>query len=365
VSVSYFDYRPAYLAHRAEFDAAIARVLASGHLILGPEGQAFEREFASYTGSSHAVGVNSGTDALTLALRALEVGAGDEVLTVANAGAPPVAAIRAAGATPRFVDVLPRSLVMDPSALEQALTSRSRCVLPVHLYGHPAPLDEIATFAERHGLHLIEDCAQAHGAISGGRHVGTHARVGCFSFYPTKNLGAFGDGGMCVTDDADVASRLRALRQYGFDGDRHAHIEGVNSRLDELQAAILRVRLQHLDDAIRERRRIAEGYANGLRNSPYEIPSTVGASEHAYHLFVVRTARRDRVVEELRRREIGFGIHYPDPAHLMEAYRGRGFETAPLPVTEQASREVLSLPIYEGLPKGAVSEVVTGLLDAL
>jgi dTDP-4-amino-4,6-dideoxygalactose transaminase len=363
VTVAYFDYRPAYLKHKREIDSAIARVLASGRLILGAEGEGLEKEFARYTGTVAAVGVNSGTDAISLALRALDVGAGDEVITVANAGAPPVAAIRAAGATPRFVDVSPDSLVMDPGQLGSALSSRTRCLLPVHLYGYPASMDRIVGFAERHGLYVVEDCAQAHGASAGGRHVGGFGDVGCFSFYPTKNLGAFGDGGMCVTKHAEIAKRLRRLRQYGFEDDRHAHSEGVNSRLDELQAAILRVRLRHLDESLRERRRVAGEYLRGLEGSSFRIPATAAEGEHAYHLFVVQAPDRDRIVERLEDRRIGFGIHYPDPAHLMEAYGFLGYGAGSLPVTERASREVLSLPLYEGLDPGAVGEVLSALLS--
>jgi hypothetical protein len=233
-----FDFRPGYERHRAEFDAAIARVLASGQLILGPEVRAFEEEFAGYVDAALGVGVASGTDALVLALRALGIGPGDEVITVANAGVPPVAAIRAAGATPRFVDVHPDTLLLDPGGLERACSERTRCILPVHLYGHPVEMDAILDFARSRGLRVVEDCAQAHGARHRGKPVGGFGEIGCFSFYPTKNLGAFGDAGMCVTDDPKLAESLRMLRMYGFRDDRHAHREGLNSRLDELQAAI-------------------------------------------------------------------------------------------------------------------------------
>lgn len=364
MSVVYFDYRPSYLEHKAEIDAAIARVLDSGRLILGAEGQGLEREFARYTGCAGAIGVGSGTEAITLALSALGIGAGDEVVTVANAGAPPVAAIRAAGATPRFADVSPDSLVMDPDSLDAALGPKTRCVLPVHLYGHPAPIEAIVDLAAARGVHVVEDCAQAHGATVGGRHVGGFGQLGCFSFYPTKNLGAFGDGGMCVTGDRALERRLRRIRQYGFDDDRHAHVEGVNSRLDELQAAILRVRLAHLDESLGERRRIAAEYRRGLDGSAFEMPGTVAADDHAYHLFVVRTQQRDRVITELRRRSVGYGIHYEDPVHLMEAYGFLGYGPGSLPVTEKASREVLSLPLYCGLPPTAIGEVLDALLAA-
>ena len=257
--IPFFDYRPHYQALRREIDEAVRRVIDSGRLILGPEVDAFEGEFASYVGTAGAVGVNSGTDALILALRALEVGPGDEVLTVANAGVPPVAAIRAVGALPRFVDVSPASLLLDPARLEQARTKRTRCVIPVHLYGRPAAMKQILEFASHHDLAVIEDCAQAHGARIDERHVGTFGSIGCFSFYPTKNLGAFGDGGAIVSNDPALLGRVRALRFYGFDAARSAQHEGVNSRLDELQAAILRVKLTHLEEDLASRRDLAEG----------------------------------------------------------------------------------------------------------
>lgn len=359
----YFDYRPGYLELKEQIDDAIRRVLDSGQLILGPEVRAFEQEFAAYVGVPGAVGVNSGTDALILALRSLGVGSDAEVITVANAGVPPVAAIRAAGATPRFVDVDPETLLMDPAQLEGARTERTRCVLPVHLYGQPAPLAPILEFAERHGLGVIEDCAQAHGASYCGAHVGGFGSVGCFSFYPTKNLGAFGDGGLCVCRDPDLEQRLRALRNYGFRDDRHAHFEGLNSRLDEIQAAVLRVKLRRLSRAIEVRRELAQGYIEGLAGSPYRPVELTPDGEHAFHLLVVRAPDRPRLIEHLNRAEIGFGIHYPEPVHLMEAYSFLGYRAGDLPVTEKACETVISLPLFPGLEAGEVEQVVKALLD--
>jgi dTDP-4-amino-4,6-dideoxygalactose transaminase len=357
-----FDYRPDYLRLKDELDAAVARVLSSGHLILGPEVRAFEEEFAAWVDVPGAVGVGSGTDALVLALRALGIGPGDEVITVANAGVPPVAAIRAAGAMPVLVDVEPGTLLMDPARLEGALTPRTRCVLPVHLYGQPVPTDDILAFAARHKLRVVEDCAQAHGATYRGRHVGGLGDAGCFSFYPTKNLGAFGDGGMVVTRHPALAARVRELRMYGFRDDRHAHAEGVNSRLDELQAAILRVKLRHLDDALAARRTIAARYLDGLRDSAFRPLGTAPGGTHAWHLFVVRAPDRTRLTAALERAGIGFGIHYPEPVHLMEAYRFLGPRAGGLPVSETASREVLSLPLYPGLAPEAVERIIGTVL---
>jgi dTDP-4-amino-4,6-dideoxygalactose transaminase len=359
--IPFFDYRPELGAIAGEIDAAVSRVLSSGRLILGPEVEAFEREFSTWVGARHAVGVACGTDAIALALRALGIGAGDEVLTVANAGAPPVAGIRAAGGVPRFVDVDAESLLIDPGLLEQARTQRTRCVLPVHLYGRAVPMEPILEFAARHGLAVVEDCAQAHGARPAGRHVGTRGAIGCFSFYPTKNLGALGDAGACVTDDPALAARLRRLRMYGFDGDRTSHIEGVNSRLDELQAAVLRVKLRHLDALVSRRRSLARAYGDALRDSAIRCPDAPAPDAHAWHLFVVRPENRDAAIAALDRRSIGFGIHYPCPVHRMEAYEFLGYRTGDLPVTEGACDSVLSLPLYPGLDDRAVPIVAAAL----
>jgi dTDP-4-amino-4,6-dideoxygalactose transaminase len=363
--IPYFDYRPELAAMRREIDEAIARVIDSGQLILGPEVAAFEREFAGWVGAGAAVGVNSGTDALVLALRALDVGPGDEVITVAGAGVPPVAAVRAAGASPRFVDVAPDSLLLDPATLEAARTPRTRCVLPVHLYGQAVPMGPVLDFARRHGLAVVEDCAQAHGTLLDGRHVGTFGDVGCFSFYPTKNLAALGDGGLCLTASATLAARLRRLRMYGFEGDRHAHEEALQSRLDELQAAVLRVRLAHLDRTLAARRELARRYLEALAGSPNALPPVEPRSRHnSYHLFVVQAPDRPRLLAALDRARIGYGLHYPEPVHLMQAYRGLGYGAGSLPVTERAAARVVSLPLWPGLGEEAVAEVVRVLLDA-
>lgn len=359
--VAFFDYRPLHRRQASEIEAAIARVLASGRLILGPEVRAFEQEFAAWVGAREAVGVASGTDALILALRALEIGPGDEVITVSNAGVPTVAAVRAAGATPRLVDVDPGTLLMDPERLEAARSPRTRCLLPVHLYGQPAPLEPILAFAARHRLRVVEDCAQAHGARLGGRHVGSFGDVGCFSFYPTKNLGAYGDGGMAVTSDPELAERLRALRMYGFDERRSAQREGINSRLDELQAAILRVKLVQLHEAVAERRAIATRYRKALGDPACAPVAERASSEHAYHLFVVQVAERARWIAALRGAGVGVGVHYPEPVHTMPAYAFLGLGAGALPVSERACERVLSLPLYPGMDEGAVDRVLAAL----
>ena len=356
-----FDYRPEAERLRDELEAAFRRVLGSGRLILGPEVEAFEREFAAWLGVAHAVGGNAGTDARILALRALDVGAGDDVITVANAGAPTGAAVRAVGARPRFVDVDARGLLLDPAGLAHAWTPRARCIVPVHLYGQAAPLGPILEFARERGLAVVEDCAQAHGARYRGRPVGGFGEIGCFSFYPTKNLGALGDGGLCVTPSAALAERLAMLRMYGFRGDRHAHLEGLNSRLDELQAAFLRVKLRHLGAALDERRALAARYREALAGSAYRLPEGPADSEPAPHLFVVLAPDREKATRALDAAGIGWGVHYPEPVHAMEAYRFLGYGAGALPVTERACREVLSLPLYPGLPPSA-AERVAGVL---
>jgi aminotransferase EvaB len=342
-----FDPTRDYRQHRDAYLQAVDRVLSSGRLVLGPETEAFEVEFADYVGTACGVGVNSGTDAIVLALMALDIGLGDEVLVPALTAPATAAAVRAVGAVPRFVDVCPHTLNIDPRQVEQTITSRTRCIIPVHLYGCPAPMARLSTIAEKHRLALVEDCAQAHGTLYEGRHVGTFGTVGCFSFYPTKNLGGFGDGGMCVTQDREIADRLRSLRFYGLDAARDAQTDGRNSRLDELQAALLRVKLRSLDLALRRRREIASRYRLGLAGADLRLPADVAG--HSYHQFVVRTADRAAAIDTLTRSGIGYGIHYAQPLHLMPAYGPWGHQEGDLPQAEAAAREVLSLPIFPEL----------------
>jgi dTDP-4-amino-4,6-dideoxygalactose transaminase len=364
MKIPVFDSRYAYQHLRAEIQAAIQRVCDSGQLVLGEELESFEREFADYVGARHAVGVKSGTDALIVALRALEIGAGDEVLTVANTAVPTVSAIRAVGAIPRFIDVDPVHLLMDPDAVEATLSPQIRCLVPVHLYGHPVDLLRIYAAARRLGIPVVADCAQAHGAAVNERHVGTQADIGCFSFYPTKNLGAMGDGGLCTTNNPLLAERMRQIRFYGFDENRLAQREGICSRLDELQAAILRVKLRHLDESLAVRRELAAAYDAGLKSSAFRLPAIAPGARHAYHLYVVRTKDRGQAIARLAQRKIGYGLHYPVPIHLMPAYLPLGYRKGDLPVTEQASLEVLSLPLHQGLTRDQVQEVCRTLCDS-
>ncbi|HEX6292611.1 MAG TPA: DegT/DnrJ/EryC1/StrS family aminotransferase [Herpetosiphonaceae bacterium] len=356
-----------YQALQHELDAAAARVLKSGWYILGPEVQAFEAEFAQFCGVAHCVSVGNGTEALHLALRALGVQPGDEVVTVANAGVPGAVAVRQAGLTPRFADVDDRAHALSPGSLEATITPRTRAIMPVHLYGHPAPMAEIMAVAERHGLPVVEDCAQSHGATVGGRMTGTIGRLGCFSFYPTKNLGALGDGGAIVTDDAALADTLRKLRVYGWERKYHSTVAGgINSRLDELQAALLRCKLPHLTRWNDLRRERAAWYRELLGDvSGLTLPEDVAG--HVYHLLVVQvhSGRRDALRQALTERGIGTDIHYPLPTHLQPAFEDLGYEPGELPVTERLAETVLSLPCFPELTRAEVEAVAAAIRDVM
>jgi dTDP-4-amino-4,6-dideoxygalactose transaminase len=351
-----FDLARQVAAIRAEVDAALAEVLDSGWFILGKQVEAFEREFAEYLGLPGAVGVGSGTDALHLALRALELRPQDEVITVANAGIYAVATIEMAGARPVLVDVDPKTHTIDVGLAEAAITPRTRAILFVHLYGGSADLAGLLELQRRHGLRLIEDCAQAHGGRWQGQRLGSVGDVATFSFYPTKNLGAYGDGGAIAARDPEILERVRLLRMYGWSRQYYSEIKGTNSRHDEIQAAILRVKLRHLDESNTRRRALAARYEAGLRGvaTPTALPET----EHVYHLYVVRSARRDALRSALADVGIGTGIHYPLPAHLQPAYENLDLGPGSLPETERAAEEVLSLPLYPELTEAEVDRVI-------
>jgi dTDP-4-amino-4,6-dideoxygalactose transaminase len=339
-----------YRAHQKQVDTAIARVLESGQYILGEEVENFEHAFAGYCGVTHAVGVASGTDALTLALRGFGIGAGDEVITVSHTALATIAAILACGATPVLVDVEEATYTIDPARIEAAITARSKAIIAVHLYGQPADLDRISTLARRYRLAVVEDCAQAAGARYRGRFVGSIGDVGCFSFYPTKNLGAIGDGGMVITNRKDLAERVRCLRQYGWDASRHADDVGLNSRLDPLHAAILGVKLPHLDAENACRAEIAARYSIGLAGLPLILPAAYPGTSHAFHLYVVRCATRDRLMEHLAADKIGSAVHYPVPGHRERGYAARVIvPPGGLPVTEAIVGQILSLPMFPEL----------------
>lgn len=360
------DPRANYRAHKNEIDAGVGAVLEGGSYILGREVAAFEQEFAAYLGVDHAVGVASGTDALHLALRACRIGPGDAVLTVSHTAVATVAAVELAGATPVLVDIDPATFTIDCNALEQAIRQDwgvpLKAIIAVHLYGHPVDMPAVMDIAARHGLHVIEDCAQSHGASIAGRKTGSWGHIAAFSFYPTKNLGALGDGGAVVTNDSALAERVRLLREYGW-RERYVSDEpGMNSRLDELQAAILRVKLRYLDGENERRRRIAEAYGRALEGTGLVLPRS-GDGVHAWHQYVIRALERDRLRAFLSDHGIGTLIHYPVPVHLQPAYRGR-VRHAMLGRTEQVVREILSLPMYPELALDQVELVGRAILPA-
>ncbi|MGB9299106.1 MAG: DegT/DnrJ/EryC1/StrS family aminotransferase [Anaerolineae bacterium] len=355
--IPFSDLRLQYLSIKDEIDASIQRVLTSGWFILGSEVQAFEEEFAAYLGAGNAAGVGSGTEALHLALLACGVGPGDEVITVSHTAVATVAAIELTGARPVFVDIDPRSYTMDPTQLGGKIGPATRAILPVHLYGQMADMDPILSIAREHGVKVVEDAAQAHGAEYRGRKAGSMGDAGCFSFYPTKNLGAFGDGGLVVTSDPGTAERLKLLRQYGWAERYVSSIKGTNSRLDELQAAILRVKLQKLEEWNGVRRKHAALYGSLLHDAAVVTPVEMEYGKHCYHIYAIRTQHRDQLRELLLERGVGALIHYPVPVHLQKAYRDLGYGEGALPITEQVAAEVLTLPVAPEVTEEQIRQV--------
>jgi dTDP-4-amino-4,6-dideoxygalactose transaminase len=353
------DLRAQYERIRDEVDAAVARVVASGAYIGSAECRSFEEEFAAYCGARHACGVANGTDALALALRAYGVGPGDEVVTVANTFIATGEAIIANGARPVFVDVDPHTFTMDPERLESALTPHTKVVLPVHLYGHPADMVAIQEIAGRREIPVLEDAAQAHGAELHGRRAGSLGHAACFSFYPSKNLGAYGDAGMVVSNDASFIDRVRQLANHGQGRDKYDNVVlGTNSRLDALQAAILRVKLRHLPQWNRERRERVAEYGRLLDGvTGVELPSERPGVLSAWHLYTIRVRDRDRLQQHLSDQGIASAVHYPRPIHLQPAMGSAGYGTGALPVSERLCQEVLSLPLYAELSTAAVRRV--------
>ena len=351
-----------YVAHRDEIDQAVRRALDSGMYILGQEVAKFEEEFAHYLGAQHAIGVGSGTDALHIALRACGVGPGDTVLTVSHTAVATVATVELAGAQAVLTDIEPATATIDTNRLEDVIkaqpTRRIKAIIPVHLYGHPADMPAIMSIAEQYGLTVIEDCAQSHGAVLDDRKTGIWGHVAAFSFYPTKNLGALGDGGAVVTSDRKLADRIRGLREYGWRERYVSDFPGMNTRLDELQAAVLRVKLQYLDKENVRRRELARLYDAALAGTPVMIPSSRTGASHAYHQYVVRSDRRDDLRSFLKANGVGTLIHYPVPVHLQPAYQGRVLpDGAGLPETETICRRILSLPMHPQLTDAEVKEV--------
>jgi dTDP-4-amino-4,6-dideoxygalactose transaminase len=363
--VPFVDFKARLAAVRGEIDAAITRVLDSGVFILGPEGEAFEREAALALGAKDCVAVANGTEALQLALEAVGVGPGDDVVTSPLSAAFTALAIARTGAKPLFADLDPDTLNVDPAAMGRALTTRTKALVPVHLYGHPADMDPILEIARDRGLAVVEDACQAHGARYKGRAVGTLGGIGALSFYPTKNLGALGDGGAVLVDDAAAAARLRRLRNGG-QSDRYRHeLLGVNSRLDEIQAAVLRVGLRHLEAWTARRRALAALYTRELEGTGLRLPVERPYARAVCHLFVVRHPQRDALADALRERGVGTLVHYPIPLHLQPAFASLGGRRGDLPVAEQAAAEVLSLPLFPEMTDDQVLAVARTVRDVL
>jgi dTDP-4-amino-4,6-dideoxygalactose transaminase len=356
VNVPFLDLGRGLAALRDELEAAVRSVLDSGRFVLGARVEEFEEAFARFCGARHCVGVASGTDAIAIALAALGVGAGDEVITAANTCVPTVAGIEATGAVPVLVDAEPATLTLDPTRVEEALSARTRAILPVHLYGQCADVDPLLALARAHGLRLVEDAAQAHGAEYRGRRAGRLGDAAAFSFYPTKNLGALGDAGAVVTDDDDVAERALKLRTYGERARYESVLSGRNSRLDELQAAVLTVKLAHLDGWNERRRELADAYRRALEPSPLALPAEREDGRHAHHLFVVRVADRDRFRAAMAASAVETLVHYPRPVHGHPAYASLAHDG--LGVSERAAAEVVSLPLYPELSDEELEIVV-------
>lgn len=365
------DLKAQYQLIKPEVDAALQSVLDSTAFINGPAVSEFEQAFADFCQARYAIGVASGTAALQLVLKALGIGSGDEVITVAHTFCATAEAIELVGARPVFVDIDPKTHTLDPNLLERAITLRTRAVIPVHLYGLPADMDAINAIASRHNLYVIEDAAQAHGARYKGRRVGSLGHVACFSFYPSKNLGAYGDAGAVTTNDLELAQRILALRDHGrvvgANGKRAKYehdLVGYSERLDTLQAAVLRAKLNHLPAWTQARRRIAQTYKQALAHcSALTLPYEPDGYEGVYHLFVIRTAERDALRQHLLENGIETGIHYPIPLHLQRAFAHLGYQLGDLPHTERAAREILSLPIYPELSAADQQRVIEAVLD--
>lgn len=353
-----------FQSYQAEIEEAVLRVLRGNRYILGEEVEALEREFAAYIGTRKAIGVANGTDALELALRALELQPGDEVITVSHTAVATVAAIEAAGAMPVLVDVDPRYYTLDPAQLSEVLSPRTRAVIAVHLYGQPADLDAINSFCQEHGLVLVEDVSQAHGAKWRERRIGSIGNISCFSCYPTKNLGAIGDAGLVATSDENLARKVRMLREYGWQERYISDLRGRNSRLDELQAAVLRIKLKHLDEDNARRRALAAQY-DALLKGVVQTPEVREGAEHVFHLYAIKTGKRESLMNHFRSSGIYPGIHYPQPIHLQPAYKGRLRAARSMQVTERLAGEVLSLPMYPELSGMEVSQVAACLIDGL
>ncbi|MFH0854070.1 MAG: DegT/DnrJ/EryC1/StrS family aminotransferase [bacterium] len=355
-----FDYKKQLKKLNPEINKAIKKVLNSGKLILGEEGKKFENNFARYIGTTYGIGVNSGTDAIKIALKSLKVTANDEVITVANTAVPTISAIREVGAIPKFVDIK-ENYTIDERKIEKAITKKTKIILTVHLYGQGCNMSAILKIAKKYNLNVIEDCAQAHGAIIDGKMAGSFGNASCFSFYPTKNLGAYGDAGIILTSNYELAERCRALRMYGMKNNYNSLFEGYNSRMDEIQAAILNVKLNYLDEWIAKRRKIADYYISNIKNSKIILPKF--SKNNSFHLFVIRCHKRSCLEKYLSEKGIGYGIHYPTAIHLQKAYKFLGYKKGSLPITENCAKQVVSLPIFPELSRKETDYIIKNIND--
>lgn len=359
------DLKAQYEQVKQEVRAAIEGVLDQMHLFLGPQAQSFEEEFAAYTGSEYGVGLSSGTDALVLALRSCGIGPGDEVITVANSFIATVEAVALVGARPVFVDIDPESYTMDWCQLDSVLTANSKAIIPVHLYGHPVEMQPVMEFARSHGLFVIEDASQAHGATYRGRRVGSFGDIGCFSLYYSKNLGAYGEAGICVTNNGNLAESMRMLRDHGSRERYHHELLGANARLDELQAAILRVKMPYLDQWNAARQAHARSYTDQLQGAVAAVPVQRSWASHVFYVYVVQVQKRDQFRRALEQEGVATGVHYPIPIHLQPACSAYGYRRGMLPVTEAAAERIVSLPMYPELSEGQLEAVVAAVNRAV
>ncbi len=362
MNVPFLNLAAQYESLKAELLPVVEQTLAAGHYVLGPNVAALEQEVAAYTGSKFGVGVNSGSDALTLALRALDIGPGDEVITTPFTYIAPAESIHQVGAKIVFADIHPRTFNIDPAEIAKKITPRTKAIIPVHLFGQAAPLEEIFALTRPRGIHVIEDCAQAIGATYQGRPVGSFGALGCFSFYPTKNLGADGDGGMVVTQDEALARKLKMLRVHGIERRYFHDLHGYNSRLDELQAAILRVKLPHLKRWNARRAEIARYYTQNLDHLPLDFPATAQSNTHVFHVYALLSDRRDALQKFMADKGVPTIIYYPRPLHLQKVYENLGFKQGDFPVAEKSSELILPLPMYPELTKEHLDQVIGAIL---
>jgi len=359
--IPYLDLKSQYQEIKSEIDSAVVSVLENGQFVLGKEVEVFEEEFAAYCGTRYAVAVNTGTSALHLSLLAAGIGSGDEVITTPLTFVATVAAILYTGARPIFVDVDPNTLNIDVSRINKAVTKNTKAIIPVHLHGKPVDMDSLLGTVQKSKLVVIEDAAQAHGAEIQGRRIGSLGQMGCFSFYPGKNLGAYGEGGAVTTNDSEFAKKIRLLRDWGAEKRYYHDFKGFNFRMETLQGAILRVKLRHLEKWTEARKRLAKCYDEYLKDVPVKIPSTPGGFRHVYHVYAVLTDCRDRLQEYLTSKDIHTNIHYPFPVHLQKAYSDLGYKTGDFPIAEKACSQLLSLPLYPEMTEVQVEEVAAAV----